>query len=67
MYEYKLKSAKFLLLNTYKEALTTSFFSFILFGKEISDWEGANRNYKLGWKYFLSSKKEVRKKTYWKI
>jgi len=38
-----------------------------LFGKEISDWEGANRNYKLGWKYFLSSKKEVRKKTYWKI
>lgn len=56
------------LLNTYKEALTTSFFfSFILFGKEISDWEGANRNYKLGWKYFLSSKKEVRKKTHWKI
>ena len=63
MYEKGVKSAEFLVLNTYKESShKTPFFPFVLLGEKISDWEGTNRNYHLGCKYFLASKEEVKQK-----
>jgi len=62
MYEYGMRSAEFLVLNTYKESFhKTPFLPFILLGEKISNWEGTNRNYRLGRKYFFSSKEEVKK------